>query len=427
VLRLLAVALLVLANALFVAAEFSLVAVDRGRVAARADAGSTRARVVAHLLERLPFTLSGTQLGVTVCSLALGFVAEPTIAQVLQDALGFLPSGLRHGVAVALTLVLVTAVTLVVGELLPKGLAVARPMETALALATPVRIYRWVFGPLITVLYASAERVVRRLGIDAEQDIGAIRTIDELRLLISSSRDEGTLDADSAVLLTRTIRFAGKTATEALVPRLDMVTVPADGTVADLAMLSLRTGHSRFPVIGASADDVVGVAHVLDALAVPARDRAAMPVTAIAQPAKVVPEGRDLESLLTDMRSAGSQLVIVADEYGGVAGLVTLEDLVEEIVGEIADEHDPAAPLTAPPPDGTVVVEGTLHLDDVAEQIGLELPEGPYETIAGFVLDRLGHLPVPGERVRYERWTLEVLAMDRRRIAAVRLREGREP
>ncbi|MCU1486650.1 MAG: hypothetical protein JWN67_3396, partial [Actinomycetia bacterium] len=411
---------LILLTALFVAAELSLVAVDRDRVDALADQGSRQARTVSRALSRLSLTLSGTQLGVTVLSLVLGLVAEPTMAKVIDPLVGGLPDGVEHGVSVFLALVVVTALTMVLGELLPKGIAVAAPLRVALWLATPLRVYSTIFGPLIRVLNRAADWSVRRLGVEPREELRSVRTIDELELLIASSGQEGTLDPQAFTLLTRTIRFGHKTAADALVPRLDMVTIGIDATVADLASLALESGHSRIPVVGEELDDVRGVVHVKDVLRVSPENRPTAPVTDLLNPATFIPEGRDLESLLTEMRAGGVQLAVVVDEYGGVAGIVTLEDLLEEIVGDIEDEHD-AVPVTSPLPSGAVVVEGTVHLDEATELSGFVVPEGPYETLAGFVLAQLGHLPTPGERVRYEGWELQVVEMDRRRIASIRV------
>jgi CBS domain containing-hemolysin-like protein len=421
-LGLLAVVLLVLANGFFVAAEFGLVAVDRDRVAALAAGGSRRARTAAATLEHLSFNLSGAQLGITVTSLVLGYVAEPTVARAFEPLLGD-----AVAVRIAVALALVTVVQMVVGELVPKGYAVARPMELTLALVPAIRLYGLVFGPVIRFLNGAADATVRRLGIEPREELRAVRTIDELELLIASSGEEGTLDPEAFELLTRTIRFGSKAAVDAMVPRLDMATISADATVADVARLAIETGHSRFPIVGEDLDDVRGVVHAKDVLQVAHAERERTSVLDILAPATFIPEGRDLESLLTEMRGGGVQLAVVADEYGGVAGLVTLEDLLEEIVGEIEDEHDaPVPPTTSAAPAGRVVLEGSLHLDEVTDLIGLELPEGPYETVAGYVLLRLGHLPVPGERVRLDGWELEVLEMDRRRIATIGvLRTGR--
>jgi CBS domain containing-hemolysin-like protein len=413
-----AVAALILATSFFVAAEFALVAVDRDRVDALAKTGDRGARRATTALHRLSFHLSAAQLGVTVTSLVLGFVAEPTVAKVVESVVPV------HGLAVVLALALVTIVTMVIGELIPKRIAIARPLETLVRVSSGLRVYGAVLRPLIKILNGSADWTVRRLGIEPREELRSVRTMEELELLIRSSGEQGTLEAEAFELLTRTIRFAHKTAADALVPRVDMKVVPRDGSVADLVASSVDTGYSRFPVIGDDLDDVLGIAHVKDALRFPPELRGSTPVTEVVSDAIVVPEGVDLESLLTTMRERGSQMAVVADEHGGVAGIVTLEDLLEEIVGEIEDEHDqPAAPPLTWLPDGVHLLDGTTHLGDVAEAVGLELPDGEYETLAGFILDRLGHLPESGERVEHDGWVLEVVDMDRRRIAAVRLTE----
>jgi CBS domain containing-hemolysin-like protein len=394
-------------------------------VDALAAAGDKRARIASAALRRLSFHLSAAQLGVTVTSLVLGFVAEPTVADAID---GVVPT---HAASVVVALVLVTVVTMVIGELIPKRVVIGRPLPSLLRVSAVLRVYAVLLGPLIRVLNRSADWSVRRIGIEPREELRSVRTLEELELLIRSSGEEGTLEPEAFELLTRTIRFAHKTAGDALVPRVDMAVLPRDASVADLVQRSVESGFSRLPVIGDDIDDVLGLAHVKDALRVEPDRRASTPVTDLVTDALVVPEGIDLESLLTTMRERGTQMAVVADEHGGVDGIVTLEDLLEEIVGEIEDEHDlPSAPRTTSLAEGVHVLEGTTHLDDVEEAAGLHLPDGPYETLAGFILDRLGHLPAAGERVDHGGWVLEVLEMDRRRIAAVRLtappRRGRD-
>ena len=404
-------------NAFFVAAELAIVAVDRDRVEARAERGSRPAIVALRALRHLSLTLSATQLGVTTISLVLGLVAEPTVSKLLPDAFG------DAGAAIV-ALLLATVFQMVVSELVPKGIAVARPLEVTLWLSLPLRAYSVVFQPIIRFLNGAADATVRRLGVEPREELRSVRTIDELELLIASSGEEGTLDPEAFALLTRTIRFGNKTAADALVSRVDVETVARDATAADVAARSIATGYSRFPVMGDDVDDVVGVVHAKDVLGVPADARARTSVQEISHEATFVPEGRDLESLLTQMRRGGAQLAVVVDEYGGMAGIVTLEDLLEEIVGDIEDEYDVVAPTTVAlgtPAPGTVEIEGTLHLDEVREATGFEVPEGPYETLAGFLLDQLGHIPVVGDVVRYEGWTFEIVEMERRRIASVRV------
>jgi len=414
---------LVLATSFFVAVEFSLVAVDRGRVEAAAGAGDRRAGTVARLLRRLSFHLSGAQLGITVTSVVLGFLAEPTIARLLEPTFG-------RGASIAVALVLATVFQMVVGELVPKSLAIARPERTARGLAPAAAAYGRVFGPAIRVSNDAANAAVRRLGIEPAEELTGIRSLEELEFLIRSSGEEGEVAPEAVAVLRRALRFGDKTAADALVPRVDVVSVAADSTVAEVVALAVTSGRSRFPVCGADLDDVVGVVHVKDVYRLPHAERGERSVTEIMSAPWVVPETADLPALLADFRGSGNHLAVVVDEYGGTAGILTLEDILEELVGEIDDEHDlPAPPLSAVLPAGTHELPGTLHPDEVDEACGLRIPEGPYETLAGFVLDRLGRIPEPGDAFDHDGWHVEVVEMDRHRVATVRLvaPEGAEP
>ncbi|MGC1513795.1 MAG: hemolysin family protein [Acidimicrobiales bacterium] len=411
-------------NGFFVAAEFAFVAVDRDRVQRLAESGSRRARLASRVVQRLSYALSGIQLGITVTSLVLGFIAESAFDQLFDPLVRLLPEGAEGPASIALALGFVSAIQMVIGELIPKGIAIASPVPTALATAGPILAYNMVFGPVIGVLNGVANWVVRRLGIEPNDDLRSIHSLEEIELLIRSSGQEGTLDPESFSLLSATMRFGSKTPAAALVPRPDVHALRSDATVADLVALALGTGHSRFPVIGDDLDDVHGVVHASDALAIAGEDRATTGVRSILRPAHFTPEGRDLEMLLTDLRANGRHLAVVVDEFGGTAGIVTLEDLLEEIVGEIEDEHDQvelSAGYSRFLPPGTYVVEGSLHPDEVEAATGLALPEGDYDTIAGFVLERLGRIPVLGEQVAHEGWTIEVMEVDRRRIASLKL------
>jgi CBS domain containing-hemolysin-like protein len=413
---LLAVLALILATAFFVAAEFAFVAVDRTRTDARAAAGDKRAGRAQKVLRQLSFHLSGVQLGITVTSLVLGFIAEPTVAEVLEPAVG-------RGPSVAVALVLVTIASMVLSELVPQNFAIARADSIAARLARPVLAYGAVFGPLIRQLNRAADATVRRFGIEPQEELTAVRSLEELELLIRSSGEGGTLDADAFNLLTRTIRFNEKTAADALVPRTAVTAVGPDDTIADLVHASVSTGNSRFPVCRDDLDDVVGTVHVKDVYRLPIDQRPDARVAAIMVEPFVVPETRDLASLLLDLRT-GNHLAIVVDEYGGTAGIITLEDVLEEIVGDIDDEHD-RPKLTKVLPDGTYELPGSLHPDEVLEACGFEVPEGDYETLAGFVLDRLGRIPEPGDGFVHHAWVVEVVSLDRRRIDTVRLRAPR--
>jgi len=419
--------------ALFVAAEFAFVAVDRDRVEHLAARGGRGARGLQGVLRRLSFHLSGAQLGITVTSLVLGFIAEPAIAEVLDpavEALAFVPDRSAHGVSIAVALALATVAGMVFGELVPKNLAIARPLGTGVFLEGPMRLYGAAFGPLIGLLNSAANRTVRLIGIEPVEELGAVRTVEELELLVRSSAEQGTLEPDAVRLLTRTFRFGDKSADEAMVPRVDLTALPRDASIADLARSAVQTGFTRFPVEGDHLDDILGVVVATDVFGVPPELREATPVTAVMRPVPAVPESRDLESLLLEMRESGTRMVVVVDEYGGTAGIVTLEDLLEEIVGDIEDEYDrvTAPPyLTAPLEPGTYVLEGSLHHDEVEELAGLEVPEGEYETLAGFLLSLFGRIPEAGDATEYEGWRFEVLEMERRRIALVRVTPPSEP
>jgi CBS domain containing-hemolysin-like protein len=408
----------------FVAAEFGLVAVDRSRVDADAEAGSRRARLVRSLLRRLSFHLSGAQLGITITSLVVGFLAEPTIGRLLEPALEPLVGERAvRGVSLAIALVIATVAQMVVAEMVPKGLAIARPDAVARLLAPFIAVYGTVFGPVIHVLNGAANWTVRRLGMEPTEELSEVRTLAELGLLIADSSDQGTIGGSASTLLARSIRFGSKTAADALVPRPDVVAIGIDATAQDLVELSTRTGHSRIPVTGEDIDDVRGVVHVRAVHRVPHAERTEVRVGELMDDPVVVPESRDLEDVLADMRDTRQHLVVVLDEYGGTAGILTLEDIVEEIVGEIDDEYDARTPELTKPAAGDGVLPGGLHLDEVEEACGLRLPDGDYDTLAGFVLDRLGHIPDVGEAVEFDGWTLEVVTMDRRRIAEVRVSE----
>ena len=417
------VVLLILANGFFVAAEFALVAIDRSRVDTEAAAGRRRARLTASLLKRLSFHLSGAQLGITLTSLLIGLLAEPAIASLLEAPLGrFIGEGAVRGVSLVVAIALATIVQMVIGELVPKGLAIARPETTAYIVAPAVSIYGVVFGPLIRFLDGSANRTVRLMGVEPAEELSHVQTLPELALVVSASAEEGTLADGASRLLARSIRFESKSAEDILVPRTAVKALQRDDSVDALIELSVRTGHSRFPVYGEDLDDVIGTVHVRAVHGVPRDRRSIVRVGQLVRPPVVVPESREVGDVLVDLKSSNAHLAIVVDEYGGTAGIITLEDIVEEIVGEIGDEHDPGRPVQASSPSaGQWTLPGTLHRDELAEQVGCNVPDGEYETIAGFVLDRLGRIPVGGESIEFEGWTFTVAEMDRRRIATMRV------
>jgi CBS domain containing-hemolysin-like protein len=394
-----------------------------------AAAGVRGAKVTAGALRRLSFHLSGAQLGITVTSLVVGFIAEPTVAAALEPLLGELVGDARAAsVSIATALVIATIAQMVLGELVPKTLAIANPRPAAYLLAGPMVVVARILGPMITFLNGAANATVRRLGIEPQEELMSVRSLEELELLIRSSGEEGTLEPEALTLLTRSIRFGEKDAADALVPRRSVLTMSIDDTVQTLATRSVESGKSRFPVVGTDLDDVLGVVHVKDVYSVPFSDRASTAIAQVMVPAFAVPETRDLAGLLVDLRRTGTHLAVVVDEHGGTAGIITLEDVLEEIVGEIDDEHDrQRATLTRVQRPGEWVLDASQHRDEVFDACGFPMPEGDYETLAGFVLAQLGRIPEVGDSLEHDGWHLRVTSRDGLRVAAVEVRRPEAP
>lgn len=412
---LVAIGVLLVVNAFFVAAEFSLVAVERARIDAASEAGERPARRVRRLQESLTRHLSGAQFGITLAALLLGFVAEPTVARILN--------GDAHatGASVALAIGMATVLHLVVAEQVPKYVALAIPERTALALAPAITAYGVATRLLVDLLNRTANAIVRFLGVEPKGQIQTSRTLDELEDLIETSADDGSIYPDEATLLLRSIRFADKTAADALVPRVAIEALQRDEPATALVQLSLDSGHSRFPVYGVDLDDIVGVVHVKSLYGRPAAERGRVPVVDLMHQVLAVPETRELEDVLADMRVRRNQLAVVVDEHGGTAGIITLEDILEEILGEIGDETDRVEVRTRSEAQGSTVVSGRLNLDEVEEATGFRVPEGPYETLAGFVVARMGYLPEVSDMVVFDGWRIEVVAVDGHRVATLRI------
>ena len=433
VLPLTAFVLLTAGNAFFVAAEFGLVTVDRAEIGKRAAAGDRRARTVRHALRELSFQLSGTQLGITLMTLLTGYLAEPALAKIVDPVVSPIAGHATAGVTRALALIIATLFSMLFGELVPKNAALARPMRVALATAAPLRTFSRLFKWLIMLLNGSANWLVRRIGIEPQEELASARSPEELGLLAAISARAGALPTETATLLRRTIRFGEKRAAKAMTPRVDVVGLKNTASVADLIEVARETGHTRFPVYENTIDLVMGVVGVPDALGVPLERRAATRVSTIAKEAVYVPESLGLDRVLEALRAADADLAIVVDEYGGTDGVVTVEDLIEELVGEIADEYDTdvaetgTEELTAPGGEKTFLVDGLLREDELMEQTGFALPEGPYETLAGFLLARLGHIPVVGESLEENGWEFTVIQVDRHRVEQVRVVVPPEP
>ncbi|SNT66035.1 Hemolysin, contains CBS domains [Asanoa hainanensis] len=416
------------ANAFFVAAEFGLVTVDRAEINRRAAGGDKRATTVRRALSELSFQLSGAQLGITIAALLTGYLAEPALAKLFRPVIEPLAHESTRTVTTILALALATLLSMLFGELVPKNAALARPMSAVLGTVVPLRMFSAACKWLIAGLNASANWVVRRLGVEPQEELASARSPEELGLLAAISARAGALPSDTAMLLQRTIRFGDKRAAEAMTPRVDVIALRATASVAELLEAARQTGRTRFPVYEDTLDLVTGVAAVPDALGVQPARRATTTVAAVAREPVYVPESLDLDGVLAALRTADADLAIVVDEYGGTDGVVTVEDLVEELVGEIADEFDLEAieetgvvELTVPGGDRTFLVDGMLREDELAELTGFRLPEGPYETLAGFLMARLGHIPVAGETIHETGWEFTVVEVERHRVEQVRV------
>ncbi len=416
------VVVLIALNGVFVAGEFSLLAVDTSEVDVKAGAGNRRARAVRALLRRLSFHLGGAQLGITLTSLVLGIIAEGTIGELLVRALGSWAEPAVAAAAISVVAIALVAVTqMVFGELLPKNLAVSRPLGVSTALAPVLRLYGIIAAPVTLLFNGIANATVRALGLRPTEELRIVRTRDELEYVVRSSRHRTLSDAQAA-LLVRTLRLGRKDAADALTPRTAMSSLAAGATLDDLVELARSSGHSRFPVLGTSSDDVLGIAEVRDVFQIAPPDRPGTTVEAIMRPVVVVAESRKLDGVMADMTTAGSRLCVVVDEHGGTAGILTREDIAEELVGDIADEFDEPAMLTPRRRGRAIVLSGTTTLDELEEATGLAAPEGPYETLAGFTLHCFGEIPPIGAVAEWDGWRLQITDRDRLRISGVLVR-----
>lgn len=393
--------LLVAACGVFVAAEFAFVTVDRAQVDRAVESGDERARGVQRALRTLSTQLSGAQVGITVTNLAIGFLAEPAIASLIDDPLEVagVPEGAVRPVSLALGLALGTVLTMVFGEMVPKNLALAEPLSVARGTQGMMRAFTAAMAWPIRVLNESANSLVRRLGMEPQEELRSARGMTELASLVERSAHQGTLDAETAELMERSVEFGTRTASEIMTPRVRTATLEASARASTVIELARQTGFSRFPVLD-DEDTVVGTCHVKHAVALPVHERATTRIKHIMVKPIVVPDSLRLDPLLALLRGDGFQMAVVLDEYGGHAGVVTLEDVVEEIVGDIADEHDRLGARARQRRDGTWSLSGLLRPDEVEDVTGVELPAGEdYDTVAGLVVRLLGRVPEAGDLV----------------------------
>lgn len=414
--------LLTIGTGFFVASEFTLVNLDRSELESRRDRGERGLGITIGALKVTSTHLSSAQLGITLTTLLTGFMLEPAVSSLLREPLnGFgWPPAAVTAVATATAIVAATLLSMIIGELVPKNFALALPLRVA-KFALPFQVaFTWLFRPAVVFLNNTANMILRLFGIEPKEELSSARTAEELRSLVRRSATAGSLDVDTATLLSRTLAFAGRDASDVMTPRPRVESLDKSDPASVVIDLARTTGFSRFPVSDDGIDDIVGLVHVKNAVAVPRDRRADVPISALTSDALRVPETMKLDTLLGELRGRGFQMAVVVDEYGGTAGVVTLEDLVEELVGEVADEHDRTRAGIVLGRTG-MTFPGLFRPDELFDQAGVLVPEdGPYETVAGFILSQLGRLPVVGDTVALSAGELRVERLDGRRIDRVR-------
>jgi magnesium and cobalt exporter, CNNM family len=423
--ELLAVAALILLNAFFVAAEYGLVTSRRTRIVELEQEGNRRAKTVLQIVSDPPRFIAAMQLGVTLTSLAIGALGEHTLIRVFDPVMATV-------LAVAIAYLLLTFFHVVIGELVPKGVALGHSEGTALVVAAPVRAFFTVFRPLIWILQRSTELVLRLLGLDPPGGETEVHSEAELKMLLNVSTEHGEIEAGEQEMLYKVFDFADKEASDVMVPRPEVVALSVDLPPEECLAAVMESPYTRYPVYRASLDDIVGILHVRDLFgALVDRGMAEVEVEQLVRPAHVVPETKDLAALLTEFRRTNQHMAIVVDEYGGMEGIVTLEDLLEEIVGEIEDEFDLPDESVEQVDEDTIRIDGTFPIDDFNEQFRTELPVEDYHTVAGFVFGQLGRAPEKGDEVSFDGLVFRVEEVEGQRIDKLavifeRRREERE-
>ena len=415
---------LLVLNGFFVAAEIALLAARPTRIDERADSGDRRALRAQRLLRELDITFSGAQLGITMTSLGLGAIAEPALAHVIEDWLlnTSIPESAHYGIGFGIALSIVVFLHMVVGEMAPKNLALARAEDISMQLSAPFGWFVTALRPLILLLNGAANVVIRAVGVQPTSEHTLVHTPDELALVLRESSREGTLESEDLRVLMASLRLTDIDAEAAMTARVDLQALPDDAPATAVVDLARETGFTRFPVYHEDLDDVIGLVNVKDVLTRDPDELVDVTVGDLQRPIPAVPEQRDLQQLLVDMRADRSHAVLVVDEYGGTAGLLTLEDVVEELVGDIDDEFDPNRPLRRRTGDGAWVVDGTLRRDELERLCGCRLDADETETINGWLVERLGRLVARGDVVEQDGWSLRVLSMEGLRAGRVEVR-----
>jgi CBS domain containing-hemolysin-like protein len=414
--------LLIVGTGLFVASEFALVNLDRAELEARQARGEPRLALTIRALKITSTHLSSAQLGITLTTLLTGYTMEPAISKLLEPLLEVwgVPEAAATPVSVTVAMLVATILSMIIGELVPKNFALALPLATAKIVMPFQTAFTAVFKPAVVLLNGSANAVLRGIGIEPKEELSGARSAEELSSLVRRSASQGVLEKDTATLLDRSLTFARLTADDIMTARPSMHAISVGDSADDVIRLARSTGHSRFPVYDDDLDDITGVVHVKAAVSVPREKRMEVPVGALSTEPLRVPETMHLDVLVAELRSRGYQLAIVIDEYGGTAGIVTLEDLIEEIVGEVFDEHDRSRAGIVRRAD-SITFPGELRPDELLARTGIDVPEGEvYDTIGGYVMSLLERVPVLGDEVRIPSGTLAVARMDGRRVDRIR-------
>jgi len=413
--------LLIIGTGIFVASEFALVNLDRADLEARQARGEPRLALTISALRHTSTHLSSAQLGITLTTLLTGYTMEPALSRMLSPALEtWLPEAAVAAISTVIGIAIATILSMILGELVPKNFALALPLATAKIVAPAQIAFTTVFRPAVAGLNGSANAILRLIGIEPQEELSGARSAEELSSLVRRSATAGLLEKDTATLLDRSLRFAKLSADDVMTPRPRMHAIAVSESADDVIRLARETGHSRFPVYDEDLDDIVGIVHLKAAVSVPREKRAEVPVGALRTDLLRVPETVRLDQLLAELRREGYQMAVVVDEYGGTAGIVTLEDLVEEIVGEVADEHDRRRAGVVRHSD-SLTFPAQLRPDEARERAAVEVPESDdYDTVGGFIMSALERIPVVGDSVRMEGGSLEVMRMDGRRVDRVR-------
>ncbi len=424
--KLASVVILVALNAFFVAAEFALVGARRTRLEEMAQRGDRKAGLAQRALHSLDRYISATQLGITLSSLGLGWIGEPALAGLIQGAFTWLPDGIQamttHGVAVVVAFTIITAMHIILGELVPKAVALLFPEVVSSWVAAPLMGFAWVMHLPIALLNGSANRLLRLLRVKPPGEHERLHSPEEIRMLVEQSEEGGSLGKEDARLIEGVFEFSEKTAQEVMTPRTQMVALERELTVEEAADVVAQAKRSRYPVYGESLDDISGVVHAKDILTA-VRQKPGSNVGGIMRPPLFVPGTREVEDVLADMKRLKVHLAVVLDEYGGTAGLVTMEDLLEEIVGDIFDEYD-RLDRPAPTPEGAPLLDGSMTISDFNADHELQLDDTDYTTLGGYLFGQLGRLPRPGDRIAAGRDGFEIVEMDGRRVKSVRFLLG---